>query len=129
VVAPRLQGDLLEALALTADGRLDQASLGVTPDACVSIVLAAAGYPEAPVPGAEIEGIERAAELDEVTVLHAGTARDDAGRLVVAGGRVLNVSAVAADLASARDRAYEAAHRISFEGMQLRSDIGEVALV
>jgi phosphoribosylamine--glycine ligase len=57
-------------------------------------------------------------------VFHAGTALDG-GRLVVAGGRVLNVSAVGADLAEARDRAYQAAGLISFEGMQLRTDVGE----
>jgi phosphoribosylamine--glycine ligase len=92
------------------------------------VVLAARGYPDAPQSGAEIAGLDRAAELDGVSVFHAGTARDG-DRLVVAGGRVLNVSALAPDLASARERAYQAAHLISFDGMQLRSDIGEVALV
>jgi phosphoribosylamine---glycine ligase len=128
VLVPRLQGDLLDALRRAAAGTLHGASLAVSADACASVVLAARGYPDAPQAGAEISGLERAAEQDGVSVFHAGTARDD-GRLVVAGGRVLNVSAVAADLSSARERAYRAAHLISFDGMQLRSDIGEVALV
>jgi phosphoribosylamine---glycine ligase len=87
-------------------------------------VLAARGYPDAPEQGAPITGVGAASEREGVTVFHAGTAERD-GELVVAGGRVLNVSATGADLAEARDRAYEAAALIHFEGMQLRSDIGE----
>jgi phosphoribosylamine-glycine ligase len=129
VIVPRLEGDLLEALALTASGRLTEASLDVAADACVSVVLAARGYPDAPERGAEITGIEDASQVDGVIVFHAGTAVDDDGRLAVAGGRVLNVSGRGPDLAAARDRAYQAAELIAFDGMQLRSDIGEAALV
>jgi phosphoribosylamine--glycine ligase len=129
VIVPRLDGDLLEALFLTASGRLADAALDVSPDACVSVVLAARGYPDAPERGAEITGIEDASEVDGVIVFHAGTARDDEGRPTVAGGRVLNVSGRGPDLAAARDRAYQAAELIAFDGMQLRSDIGEAALV
>ena len=96
------------------------------PDACVSVVLAAKGYPDAPEAGAEIEGVEAASELEGVSVFHAGTRREG-DSLVVSGGRVLNVSATAHDLAAARERAYEAAGLIRFDGMQRRSDIGEVA--
>jgi phosphoribosylamine--glycine ligase len=123
-LVPRLDGDLLEALLATAEGRLAGVSLDVGDEACASIVLAARGYPDAPEQGAQISGVEAAAEREGVTVFHAGTT-DRGGALVVAGGRVLNVSAVGADLAEARDRAYEAAALISFEGMQLRSDIGD----
>jgi phosphoribosylamine---glycine ligase len=126
VLVPRLDGNLLDALHRAATGRLAGAELAVRPDACVSVVLAAAGYPDAPEAGAEIHGIGRASELEGVTVFHAGTRLED-GELVVSGGRVLNVSAVARDLAEARDRAYEAVDLIRFDGMQRRSDIGEVA--
>jgi phosphoribosylamine---glycine ligase len=125
VLVPRLAGDLLDALHRAATGRLADAQLEVRPDACVSVVLAAAGYPDAPQAGAEIEGVEAASELEGVTVFHAGTRRNG-DTLVVSGGRVLNVSATAPDLAAARERAYEAAGLIRFQGMQLRSDIGEV---
>ena len=69
-------------------------------------------------------GSSRPRALSGATVFHAGTALEG-GRLVVAGGRVLNVSAVGADLAEARDLAYRAAALISFDGMQLRTDVGE----
>ena len=126
VLVPRLAGDLLDALHRAATGRLAGAELEVRADACVSVVLAARGYPDAPESGADIEGVADADRLDGVTVFHAGTRRDR-GALVVSGGRVLNVSATAPDLAAARERAYEAADLIRFEGMQRRSDIGEVA--
>jgi phosphoribosylamine---glycine ligase len=71
-----------------------------------------------------ITGVEQAAKLPGATVFHAGTTLEG-GRLVVSGGRVLNVSAVGSDLAEARDLAYRAAGLISFEGMQLRTDVGE----
>jgi phosphoribosylamine--glycine ligase len=114
---------------MTADGRLARASLAVAPDACASVVLAARGYPDAPEQGAVITGVEDASQVEGAMVFHAGTARDADGRLVAGGGRVLNVSALGADLAAARDRAYQAAALIAFDGMQLRSDIGEAALV
>ncbi len=126
VIVPRLQGDLLDALLRVAVGGLDGASLSVSDEACVTVVLAAAGYPEAPERGAVISGVERAAERPGVTVFHAGT-EHDGERLRVAGGRVLNVSATGADLGEARRRAYQAAAEIEFDGMQARSDIGEVS--
>ena len=123
-LVPRLDGDLLDALRRCAEGTLHRASLDVSGQACASVVLAAGGYPDAPEQGAEITGVEQAARLPGATVFHAGTALEG-GRLVVSGGRVLNVSAVGADLAEARDLAYRAAGLISFEGMQLRTDVGE----
>jgi phosphoribosylamine---glycine ligase len=125
-IVPRLEGDLLEALHRAATGSLAGCDLGVGDRACVSIVLAARGYPDAPEPGAPIVGIEDAEELAGVTVFHAGTGFRD-GRLSVAGGRVLNVSALGDDLAGARRQAYLAADRIRFEGMQLRHDIAAPA--
>jgi phosphoribosylamine--glycine ligase len=127
VLVPRLEGDLCAALLAAAEGRLGDEALSVGGDACVSLVLASGGYPTAPRVGDPIEGVDEAAELEGVDVYHAGTARLH-GQLVTAGGRVLNVSARGRTLAEARDRAYAAADRITFDGRQLRSDIAERAV-
>jgi phosphoribosylamine--glycine ligase len=94
--------------------------------AAVSVVLAAAGYPTSPRTGDDIAGVDAAEALDGVDVVHAGTALQD-GRLVTAGGRVLAVTAVGADLAQARERAYAGIGRISIDGAHARTDIAEVA--
>ena len=101
----RFDGDLAAALAAIAHGAPDEVELGVSGDAAVTLVLAAPGYPEATRTGQPIEGIERAEALPGVSVQHAGTALRD-GQLVVAGGRVLGVTATAPTLSSrARARA------------------------
>jgi phosphoribosylamine--glycine ligase len=122
VLVPRLDGDLCAALLATAEGRLGDALIGVSEEACVSVVLASGGYPVSPRIGDPIEGVEAASARDGVEVFHAGTARVQ-GQLVTAGGRVLNVSARGRTLQEARERAYAAADVITFEGRQLRSDI------
>lgn len=120
-VLAMLESPLGELLAAAADGRLaDVAPPRFGQGAAVSVVLASAGYPESSSKGDVISGVDAAEELADV--IHAGTAVDD-GRLVTAGGRVLAVRAVGADVADARARAYAAADLISFPGMQRRSDI------
>jgi phosphoribosylamine--glycine ligase len=123
-ILPRLEGDLLEALAGAAVGALDS-DLAAGESAAVTVVLAAGDYPERGDSGTPIEGVEEAEEAGAL-VFHAGTARRDSA-LVTNGGRILGVTASGDDLPSARDTAYEAAARISFAGMQLRSDIGLAA--
>jgi phosphoribosylamine--glycine ligase len=91
----------------------------------VTVVLASAGYPESSSNGDVIHGLAEAAELAEIT--HAGTAERD-GEIVTAGGRVLNVTGLGSSPAEARDRAYDAARRIAFEGMQIRTDIAARAV-
>jgi phosphoribosylamine---glycine ligase len=122
-ILPLLEGDLAAALHAVAIGAPDPALVRVADGACVSLVLASAGYPASPTQGDAIEGIEEAASRDGVSVFHSGTALHG-GRLVTAGGRVLGISAVAPDLARARERAYAAAACVRFAGRQLRSDIG-----
>jgi phosphoribosylamine---glycine ligase len=122
VLLPRLEGDLAKALLACAEGRLEAGMIGWSEEACVGVVLAAAGYPSSPRAGDAIEGLELAASYDGVQVFHAGTSRR-AGRVVTAGGRVLTVSALGPDLDAARGLAYEAAGEIGFEGMQYRRDI------
>ena len=128
VVLPRMTSDLAELLAAAAAGDLTAAPAPTFgDDACVTVVLASEGYPAAPRTGDVIEGIE-AAEATGATVFCAGVARDDAGRLVTAGGRVLNVVGHGPTVAAAREHAYRAADLISWPGMHRRSDIArEVA--
>lgn len=95
--------------------------------AAVAVVIAAENYPDAPASGDVITGIEQAEAIDGVDVIHAGTARNDAGELVTAGGRVLAVTATGADLAEARRRAYDATERIAIRGSHHRQDIALLA--
>jgi phosphoribosylamine---glycine ligase len=118
---PRLEGDLLEALAACAAGSLAGVSLAVSERAAVSIVLAARDYPQHGDVGTPIEGIADA-EAAGALVFHAGTAVRD-GRLVTNGGRILNVTALGDSLATARAAAYDAASRIDFAGVRFRRDI------
>lgn len=124
---PRLESDLAELCVATADEDLAGMKLRWTSDACVSVVLASAGYPSSPQTGVPIEGIEQAASVEGVAVFHAGTARDDDGVLVTAGGRVLAVSALGPTFAAARARAYDAAEMIRFDGKHMRGDIARRA--
>jgi len=125
-VLPRLRSDLLDlCLAAREPGGLTGSVAEFGDDWAVTLVLASAGYPESSSKGDAIRGLAEAGELAEVT--HAGTARAD-GDVVTAGGRVLNVTALGETPAAARDRAYDAARRISFEGMQLRTDIAARAV-
>jgi phosphoribosylamine--glycine ligase len=128
VVVPRLASDLATHLAEAAAGNL-ATPLRWRDEAAVTVVLASEGYPTAPRTGDVIEGLEAAGEVEGVTVFHAGTAAvgGQSGAVRTAGGRVLNVTALGATLADARARAYEAAGRISWPGMQYRRDIAAAA--
>ncbi len=119
---PRLRSDFAELLSACADGTLGSQRLEWSGDSCVSVVVAAGGYPDDYAKGIEIDGIEAAEELDGVAVFHAGTERKN-GRLLSAGGRVLNVSATGGSLPDARARAYEAVAAIQMDGSYARSDI------
>ena len=126
VVLPLLESDLLELLAAAAQGDLGGATVEISDQAAVTVVLASAGYPERAEVGVPFDGIDEAEESGAV-VYHAGTARKD-DRIVSAGGRVLNVTATGPTVADARERAYEAVGKIRFPGVQYRRDIAlEVA--
>lgn len=120
-------GDFADALLCAAKGNLEEASLRVSRDYAVCVVLAAEGYPEAPSKGDPITGLERAEALAGVRVFHAGTLLRD-GRLLTNGGRVLGVTARASTLRDAQALAYRAATLIEFRGKQMRSDIAHRAL-
>ncbi len=120
-ILPRLDGDLLGALAAAARGDLAGVALGSGENAAVTIVLAARDYPARGDSGSPIEGVAEA-EAAGALVFHAGTALRG-GTLVTNGGRILNVTATGATLAEARARAYAAAESIRFEGVRFRRDI------
>jgi len=122
---PRLESDLLEALAAAAGGDLTGVELEVGTHAAVTVVLAGSSYPEHGDTGTPIDGVDSAEEAGAL-VFHAGTALQD-GRLVSHGGRVLNVTGLGASVADARDAAYAAIDRISFPGALYRRDIAALA--
>jgi phosphoribosylamine--glycine ligase len=121
-ILPRLRSDLLSLVeaAIEPDG-LAGAQLEWAPETAVTVVMASAGYPEGSSSGDAISGLDRVP--GDVFVTHAGTALGPDGRIVTAGGRVLSVTALGGDAATARDRAYAAADMIEFRGRQLRRDI------
>jgi len=127
VLMPRLGEDVLPLLEAVAAGRGLPTGVAWRPEAAVCVVAASGGYPGAYETGVPIAGIDEAGRLVGVTVFQAGTAMRE-GQLVTAGGRVLGVSALGADVPAAIDRAYEAMDRIRFAGLHFRRDIGRRAV-
>ena len=123
----RLEDDLLPVLAQGAAGHFEHDRLAFRKEAAVCLGLAAEGYPEKPLKGDPIQGIEQAAELEGVEVFHAGTAIEN-GQLVANGGRVLNVCATGGQLREALRRAYQATGEIRWSNAVLRTDIGRRVL-
>lgn len=123
VVLPLMETDLVDLLEGALAGRLPEPEW--SPDAAVEVVLAAQGYPEAPVKGSPIRGLGQIPA--DVLVFHAGTRRDG-GRMTVGGGRVLDLVAVAPTLAEAREQVYQAAAMVSWPGVQYRTDIAASAV-
>jgi phosphoribosylamine---glycine ligase len=123
VVLPRLASDLGDLLAASASGSVADVDVAWRDDAAVTVVLASGGYPGSYATGVPIHGVEEAERSAAIEVFHAGTARDDDGRLVTAGGRVLAVTALGPSVSEARAMAYAAADRISFDGLHRRGDI------
>jgi phosphoribosylamine--glycine ligase len=126
VILPLLESEPATLFRTCAEGALGSMAANLRPQACVTVVVASAGYPGPVRPGLEIAGLNEADQVDGVTVFHSGTAERQ-GRVVTAGGRVLSVSGTGSSIAEARDRAYEAVGRVSFEGMHHRTDIAALA--
>lgn len=123
VILPRLSSDLGDLLAASATGSVADVEVTWHDDAFVTVVLASAGYPEAYTTGKQITGVPTADAMDGVQVFHAGTDDLGDGTLITAGGRVANVTARGATVATARELAYEAAARVNWWGVTKRSDI------
>ena len=126
-VLMRLESDLLEALEAAVEGRVSDGIFRWSADASCCVVIASGGYPGGFVSGKMISGLERASEMSNVKVFHAGTSKRD-GKFYTSGGRVLGVTARARRLQEAISIAYEAVDLISFEDMYYRKDIGARAL-
>jgi phosphoribosylamine--glycine ligase len=123
----RLESDLVEALEASIAGRVSAGDFKWSQDASVCVVIASGGYPGTYEVGKRIDGLDEAGAIEGVKVFHAGTSKRD-GVYYTAGGRVLGVTARAADLETAVARAYEACGKISFEGAHYRKDIAGRAL-
>lgn len=119
-VLPRLQTDLVDILEAVLDGHLESQPIHYSDDCSCCVVMSSGGYPAAYKTGYPIEGLEQPGVL----VFHAGTKRDELGRIVTSGGRVLGVTALAKTLPEAIDRAYQAVERIHFQDCHYRKDIG-----
>jgi phosphoribosylamine--glycine ligase len=123
----RLESDLVEAIEASIEGRISDGVSKWSPDASVCVVMSSGGYPGTFTAGKRIDGLAEAGGIEGVKVFHSGTSRrDDA--FYTSGGRVLGVTARAADLPTAVARAYEACGKISFEGAHYRKDIAGRAL-
>jgi len=119
----RLASDPVTLFEAALAGRLDAQTVHWDPRPCLGVVLAAAGYPGAYARGEVIEGLDGANGAD-CKVFHAGTAQDERGRIVTAGGRVLCACALGTDIVAAQKAAYDQAERVSWPGRFVRSDIG-----
>lgn len=126
VLMRRMDCDLVQVLHATATGKLHEVELGSSGGAAVCVVLASGGYPGDFSKGYPITGIENANAMPDVTVFHAGTAHDKEGKVVTAGGRVLNVVATGANVDEARQKALAAAEKIHFDKMHYRRDIAVI---
>ncbi len=124
---PRLKSDLLEVLVATAEGKLETVKLEWLPQAVVTVVMAANGYPGNYVKNTVINGLDAAAKIPAATVFHAGTVAKD-GQVIATGGRVLAVTGFGADVKTAQGNAYKAVDAIKWPEGFCRRDIGWRAL-
>lgn len=129
-VLARLKTPLGQLLKAAADGKLraNFPSLTFHEHSAVGVVMAAEGYPQAPKTGAQITGVAEAARLDDISILHAGTTSGATGEFTASGGRLLTVVATGEDLATARDKAYDAVDHISVPDGHFRTDIADKAI-
>ncbi|OLC95536.1 MAG: phosphoribosylamine--glycine ligase [Acidobacteria bacterium 13_1_40CM_4_58_4] len=123
----RLESDLVEALEASIEGRVSDGDFRWSADASVCVVMASGGYPGTFEVGKKVMGLEEAGKAEGVKIFHAGTSKRD-GAYYTAGGRVLGVTARAADLPTAVQRAYDVVSKIGFEGAHYRKDIAARAL-
>jgi phosphoribosylamine--glycine ligase len=130
-IIPRITSDLVDAIEAVLAGKLDESSVSISDEAAVCVVMAAKNYPGTPVTGSPIEGLDSNGQVfgaEGVQVFHGATSKLKDGRVVTNGGRVLGVTATAATLPLAVNRAYQAVEKIHFDGAQFRRDIAGRAL-
>ncbi len=127
VLMMRMKSDIIPALLAVANGTLETVDLEWSENPALTVVMATKGYPDSYEKGSEIKGLEKADELDNCQVFHAGTKKED-GKIKAIGGRVLNVTGVGATIAEAQNNAYKAIDVIEWEEGFCRRDIGWRAL-
>jgi phosphoribosylamine--glycine ligase len=127
VLMLRLMSDLVPALLAAVDGGLKNFDLRWYPDAALTVVMAAKGYPGRYTNGSLIEGIDAAAAVDGVEIFHAGTI-SEGGKILANGGRVLNICALGRSVSVAAAHAYAAVDKINWPGGFCRRDIGWQAI-
>jgi phosphoribosylamine--glycine ligase len=123
VLMMRLKSDLLPALIATADGQLSNFDLRWHDEVALTVIMAAEGYPGIPRKGTVIAGLNDAAQIEGAMIFHAGT-KDDGGKIVANGGRVLAVTAVGKTVREAQTRAYQAVDKVKWPEGFCRRDIG-----
>ena len=127
VILPRLESDLLEIMLACVGERLAEQEIKWSEKAACCVAMASGGYPGKYEKGKEIQGLEEAGNLPETVVFHAGT-REEEGKILTNGGRVLGVTALGGSIREAIGNTYKAVEKISFEGAHYRKDIGQKAL-
>ncbi len=126
-IVPRLKTDFAQLIQAAVEGKLNEVPLAWDTRSSACVVLASGGYPERYDVGRAVTGLQKAADLEDTFVFHAGT-KKEGGRFITSGGRVLNVVSLGETLEGALKKAYEAVEKIQFEGKQFRRDIGSRAL-
>ena len=124
----RLKNDLFDLMRATAEGRLSEVKLLWREEASLCVVLSSKGYPASYEKGKTIEGLDALIGRSDAVVFHAGTAANDNGEFITAGGRVLGVTALGSDIKTAKENAYRTLEKIHFDGMHYRKDIGDRAI-
>jgi phosphoribosylamine--glycine ligase len=128
VLLPLLETDFVDVVNAVVDVELENLPVRFADRAAICVVMASRGYPGEIETGKVIHGLDAAEKLDAVAVFHAGTAKNETGEFVTAGGRVLSVTATGETFGEARERCYAAVGRIQYDGAYYRSDIGHRAL-
>lgn len=127
-VLMRLQSDLFDIMKATIEGRLSHMPVSWKDETSLCVVVSSRGYPGSYEKGKIITGLDALSSLEDTVVFHAGTAINSRGEYITSGGRVLGVTALGKDVSSAKSHAYLAVEKIHFEGMHVRSDIGDKAI-
>jgi phosphoribosylamine--glycine ligase len=123
-----LETDLAQILLAVTNAELHDVDIVWSDQVAVSVVMASGGYPGAYKKGIPIEGIDQVGHLSDVVLFHAGTKKDESGKLVTDGGRVLAVTGIGDDFEQARARSYAAVRAVYFDGAHYRTDIAATAL-
>ena len=127
-ILTRLKNDLFDLMRATAEGRLSEVKLLWKEEASLCVVISSRGYPASYEKGRTIKGLDALNGRSDAVVFHSGTAANDNGEFITAGGRVLGVTALGSDIKAAKDNAYKAVEKIHFDGMHYRKDIGDRAI-